>query len=271
MYATRTQWKTRVETPASNSYDYWRNRTANRYTNIWWGNDYMGQFQNYQQVYDYPISIGAGTALPGDYYYQDWNGDGVIDANDDHPIANQGLPLFNYGFTIGAAYKNFDLNMNFQGAAKIYYKYTEVLAEPLSFSDAGTMTKFWDRWHPADPNANLYDPSTQWISGYYSSTGSPLEDGTRAIQNASYLRLKTLELGYTVPNKVLKSLGVKDLRIYFSGYNLLTFTGLRDMDPEHPGGDGGAVTEADPNNHSSVDTYKYPINRTFNIGASIKF
>ena len=264
MYATRTQWRTHTETPKSNEYDQWRNSLQNRYTGIWWGNNYMGQFQNYQQIYSYPVAIGAGTALPGDYYYRDWNGDGVIDGNDDHPIATYGLPLFNYGITLGANYKGFDLSVNFQGAAQIFYRYTEVLAEPLSFGDAGTMTKFLDRWHPADPNANPYDPSTQWISGYYQYTTQAEPSGTRAIENASYLRLKTLDLGYTIPNRVLSKFGVKNLRIYFSGYNILTFTGLRDMDPEHPGGEGGAET-------NSVDTYKYPINKTLNIGASIKF
>lgn len=69
-----------------------------------------------------------------------------------------------------------------------------------------------------------------------------------------------------MPRNWLKKVGVKEFRIYFSGYNLLTFTGLKDMDPEHPGGEGGAVTGT-----NSVDTYKYPINKTYNIGASIKF
>jgi len=108
-------------------------------------------------------------------------------------------------------------------------------------------------------------PATQWVSGYYPTTGSPLADGTRSVENASYIRLKTLELGYTLPKRITMGVGIKELRVYFSGYNLLTFTGLKDMDPEHPGGEGG-TTGGD-----GISTYKYPINRTFNIGASIKF
>lgn len=264
MSATRNRNGDLLETPAGNSYDQWRNRNSNRNTDIWWGKTYLGQFQNYDQIYNYPVAIGAGGTVPGDYYYEDWNGDGVIDANDDHPIANYGMPLFNYGFTLGASWQNLDLSMTFQGAAQVYYRYTETLAEPLSFGDAGTMTQFWDRWHPADPNADIFNPSTVWVPGYYASTGSPIADGTRAIQNASYLRMKTIELGYSLPHSLIKRLSIKDFRIYVSGYNLLTFTGLHDMDPEHPGGEGGAVG-------NSVDTYKYPINKTFNIGASIKF
>jgi TonB-linked SusC/RagA family outer membrane protein len=263
--ATRSQWRSRVESKAGNSYDNWRNRTANRYKDIWWGTTYQGQFQNYNQIYNYPVAIGAGGTVPGDYYYEDWNGDGVINGNDAHPIATYGMPLFNYGITLGGSWKGIDLSMNFQGAAQVYYRYTEALAEPLSFGGGGTMTKFWDRWHPVDPNADIFDPSTQWVKGYYPVTGSPLADGTRAIQNASYIRLKTIEIGYTLPKRLLAGTGVKELRVYFSGYNLLTITGLKDMDPEHPGGEGGAT------DNNTINTYKYPINRTFNLGASIKF
>jgi len=265
MSVTRNQWRDRVESKAGNSYDNWRNRTANRYKDIWWGTDYGGQFQNYNQIYTSPVSIGAGGTVPGDYYYKDWNGDGVINGNDAHPIATYGMPLFNYGITLGASYKGFDLSMNFQGATQVYYKYTEALAEAVPFGDGGTLSKFWDRWHPVNPDADIFDPSTKWVSGYYPTTGSPLADGTRSVENASYVRLKTLELGYTLPKRITTGVGIKELRVYFSGYNLLTLTGLKGMDPEHPGGEGG-TTGGD-----GISTYKYPINRTFNIGASIKF
>lgn len=274
MYATQNMWRTHTQGPAGNQFDNWKNNQNNRYKSLWWGKDYAGQYQNYQQIYDQVIAPKdgrEGSSVPGDYYYKDWNGDGVVDDSDNHPIATYGLPLFNYGISLWASYKGFDLSANFQGAARIWYKYTETVAEPLSFGDSGTMTKFWDRWHPVDPNADMFNPSTQWVSGYYPTTGSPLADGTRSVENASYLRLKTLEVGYTLPRMWLSSIGVKSLRVYFSAYNLLTFTGLKSMDPEHPGGDGGAINAVDPNQHNSVDVYKYPINRTFNIGATIKF
>ena len=78
------------------------------------------------------------------------------------------------------------------------------------------------------------------------------------------MRLKTLELGYTLPNNLFSKAGIKDFRVYFSGYNLLTFTGLKDVDPERPGAAGGAST-------NTVDVYNYPVNKTFTFGASIKF
>jgi hypothetical protein len=78
------------------------------------------------------------------------------------------------------------------------------------------------------------------------------------------MRLKTLELGYTLPKNLLAKAGVDVFRIYFSGYNLLTWTGLEDVDPERPGARGGAST-------NTVDIYNYPVNRTFTFGASITF
>jgi len=268
--ATRTQWRNYMQTPAGNSFLSWQQSLQNRNTGIWWGIGYGGQFQNYQQIYNYPSLgsgiIGGGGNVPGDYYYQDWNGDGVIDGNDNHPIATYGMPLYNYGLTIGVNWNNFDLNVNFQGAAGVYYQYTETLGTPL-YADGGTMTKFWDRWHPLDPNADIFDPNTKWASGYYPITGSPLASNitsTLSVENASYCRLKTLEFGYSIPKKVLTKIGVKDLRLFFNGYNLLTFTGLRNMDPEHPGGAGGPSGDMYSN-------YTYPNNKTYNLGASIKF
>jgi hypothetical protein len=95
--------------------------------------------------------------------------------------------------------------------------------------------------------------------------GSPKAVGTKAVQNASYLRVKTLELGYTIPAAALQKIGVKKLRVYVNSYNLATFTGLKNYDPEHqgpkPGEDFGVA----------LGGYTYPMNRTFNLGANITF
>jgi TonB-linked SusC/RagA family outer membrane protein len=260
--STKSQFVNRVESKAGNSYDNWRNRYSNRNKDIWWGKEYAGQFGSYEQIYNHPTLVSSGT-LPGDYYYQDWNGDGVINDADNHPIATYNMPLINYGFTLGGSWRGLDLTMNFQGAAKVYVQYSEVLAGPLQF-DGGALTQFLDRWRPVDAGADLFNPSTQWFAGYYPSTGSAMAEGTRAVQNASYLRLKTLELGYSLPQQWLKTLKIKNLRIYASAYNLLTWTGLKYTDPEHPGSAGGSSS-------GDIDVYKYPINKTYNIGASIKF
>ena len=76
------------------------------------------------------------------------------------------------------------------------------------------------------------------------------------MQNAAYLRLKTIELGYTLPKVWLTKVGVQNVRVYLSGYNLLTFTGLKYCDPEFPSSNYG---------------YNYPLNKTITLGANIKF
>lgn len=257
----RTEW---LETPASNSYDKWRNRTSGRYNNIWWGTESGGMFTTYDQIRNSNIPQGQG-AVPGDWWIEDWNEDGVIDANDDHPIANLGLPVFNYGISLGASWKNIDLAMDFQGAYGVYVQYAEVLTEALAFGGQNTLTWFMDRWHPKDPNADIFNPNTEWVSGYYPITG---HDGRRTgnnnVQNASYMRLKTMELGYTLPKNILAKVGIQNLRVYVSGYNLLTFTGLRNVDPERPGSQGGASTDY-------IQFYNYPVNRIYTLGASVKF
>ena len=255
----RTDW---LEGVATNQYDYWRNRTSGRYNNIWWGTESGGMFTTYDQIRNFERPMGQGTT-PGDWWIEDWNEDGA--GGDDHPIATTGLPIFNYGINIGASWKNFDLAMDFQGAYGVYVQYAEVLTEALAFGGQNTLTWFMDRWHPEDPAADYFNPNTKWVSGYYPVTG---HDGRRTgdnnVQNASYMRLKTLELGYTLPKNLLSKVGVKNLRVYLSGYNLLTFTGLKNVDPERPGSAGGAST-------NYIDFYNYPVNRTYTIGASIKF
>jgi len=167
---------------------------------------------------------------------------------------------------MGVSWKNFDFAANFQGAYGIYAQYGELLASPLSFGGQNTLSYFLDRWRPADANADYFSPATKWISGYYPVTGHDGRNtGTNLVQNASYMRLKTLEIGYTLPNKLLSKAGIKSLRVYLSGYNLLTFTGLKNVDPERAG--------ADPTTNSVpyVDYYSYPVNKTYSLGVVVKF
>ena len=257
----RTEW---LETPAGNSYDKWRNRSSGRYSNIWWGQESGGMFTSMEDIRTFERPMGQGS-LPGDWWIEDWNEDGVINGGDDHPIASYGLPVFNYGISLGASWKGLDLSLEFQGAHGVYVQYAEVLTEALPFGGQNTLTWFMDRWRPVDPDADYFSSSTEWIPGYYPVTGHDgRRTGTNSVQNASYIRLKTAELGYTLPPKLVSRVGMKNLRVYVSGYNLLTFTGLENVDPERPGASGGASTNA-------IDIYNYPVNRTFTIGASVKF
>jgi len=254
-----------------NEFQQWQASQSGRYQNIWWGPTYAGQFTSYKQIQNYGVNTGGGnnSVIPGDYYYQDTNHDGVIDSKDNTPIATTDIPLYNYGFNISLSYKGFDMNMLLQGAAGVYVQYGEQFAQPLMYQGSA-LTRFLDSWHTVDPNANVFDPNTQWVPGYYPAMGSPIAQGTKAIQNASYLRVKTLEFGYSISPLVLKHIGVKKLRFYINSYNLLTFTGLKNYDPEHQGPN---PTNINNNNGADVSLggYTYPENRTFNLGANVSF
>lgn len=265
--STRTMTRHVEQTQAGNSYENWKNSQQNRYTNIWWGKQYAGQYTSYDQIYNHDVNAGGGNqnVVPGDYYYTDWNNDGVIDAKDESPIAVRDLPMINYGVSIGAGWKGFDLNMLLQGATKFYVQYAEQMATPLMYGRS-SLTQFLDRWHTADPNADVFDPNTVWVPGYYPAMGSPIAEGTRAVQSAAYLRIKSLEIGYTLPVALLHKAGIHSVRIYVNSYNLATFTGLKNSDPEHP----GMVADGADWNYSQGG-YKYPMNRTYSLGASITF
>jgi len=247
-----------------NSMAYWKNGKGSRYNDVWFGTEGDGQYQSYEEISLSSLPTGTNI-LPGDFRYKDWNNDGVIDGNDDHPIAigikdsdgdYPSNPLVFFGLNLSLEYKGFDMNMMFQGTAMTYIAYAEQLATPLAW-DGNALDYLTNRWHPVDPKANPYDPANQWVSGKY-QYGAKAGDvnSTHMIQDGKYIRLKTLELGYSVPQKLLKRIKVKDLRVYTSGYNLLTLTKIEALDPEHPAEDSG---------------YTYPLNKTINFGVNITF
>jgi len=265
--ATKNRWLYHVDTEAGNSMELWRrSNLSGRNKDIWFSWEEGGRFTDYKEIFYHDILGGnySTNTLPGDYWYEDWNGDGVIDGNDLHPVATYNLPVFNYGLTIGADWKGIDVSLNFQGAAGVYSMYNEVFSEVGPFDGGAVLSRYADRWHTVDPDADPWNPYTEWVEGTFPATGHSFTTGSTGIKNASYLRLKTLELGYSLPEKWLKKAAIRNLRIYLSAYNLLTFCGLDGMDPERPGAAGGASTGLSAE-------YNYPNNRTFNIGANIKF
>ena len=267
---TKNRWDTFTATPAGNSFEQWRRASASgRNKDIWFAYEEGGRFQNWDQIRNHNTigaNINSGT-LPGDYWYEDWNGDGVVNANDEHPYATFNLPVINYGFNLGGEWRGLDLSLNFQGAAMVYNEYNEAFDQVGPFGGQNTLHRYVDRWHMADPMADPWHPDTKWIEGEYPATGHFFNNGSTGISNSSYLRLKTLELGYTLPKTWSAKMGVESFRLYFNGYNLLTFCGMDEIDPERPGRRGGA----NDGDAISIMLYNYPVNRTFNIGATIKF
>jgi len=275
---TRTKYLHRETAAANSSYDYWRNNTNNRYTGILWGQDYDGQFSSFSEIWDYAIigttTPGNNNVLPGDLKFVDWNEDGIIDEKDMHPIAivhgsgnlndNTTRPLYSFGFTLNGEWRGFDFNLLFQGATGVWMRVGEQYRRTNLWADASGLAMFDDRWKTAGYDDDPWDPKTVWIPGTHPTINkgniTQYGDNYRSlyeIQNASYLRLKNMEIGYTLPHRLTSKVGIGQLRFFVNGYNLLTFAQIyKGIDPEK----------------SSVNHgYEYPLTQTFNTGINLTF
>lgn len=262
---THTKWLDKEEAKAGNSYLNWRNSNSNRNTNIIWGYELDGQFQSQEEINRSAIEDGQGNRFvkPGDLKYTDVNGDGIIDDWDVVPIAKgnagmqeQSIPEITYGLKIGMSWKNFDLNALFQGATNFSVRLIEHLAAPFPWGRNG-LSHFYDTWHQADFN----DPTSEWIPGKYtparlSGTNPNNLLSPYYIKDATYLRLKNVEIGYTLPGRLVKKAGIQSCRVFANGFNLVTWSKLHYMDPEHP---------------QAYYGYMYPITRNYNLGLSVSF
>lgn len=262
---TRTKTLHYEQAHQGNSYLDWRYNNNDRYNNIWWGYAGNGRIEDWNEIYYNPVYIGRGT-VPGDYEYVDWNGDGWINDLDVHPIANTGsMPRIFFGLTLSAAWRGLDFTMLLQGAGQRYVALREFMYQPL-WADTNALTYFLDRWHPSSPDANPYDPSTEWVRGEYAYTGSsPNAQSDFNVRNAAYLRLKNIELGYSLPDKWMKKINLQGVRFYVSAYNLLTLSGLKYLDPEV-----NISTDFNQNGLAALG-YNYPLNKSVTLGLNIKF
>ena len=253
---TRQKYLTASEKgPWANSYDRWRNdNLTNRYQGVQFGYTSAGRYTSWNDIWSYP-GYKERDILPGDYKYEDWNGDGEINGQDEHPFAFDQTPWLQFSLNAGLQWKNLDFNMLLQGSALGSMEYKEPLHEIWGKNGGGALKQFLDRWHPVDPKADPYDPSTVWTSGHYAYTGRWAKNNSAFNRvSTAYLRLKSIELGYTFPK--LKQIPNASLRIYANAYNLLTFTGVKFVDPEHPDDDLGRM---------------YPLNKTYTLGVSLSF
>ena len=249
----------------NNSLDRYRNSGESRYTDIGWGYKCIGQFTSMDQINSYKVDIdgqGNRTLLPGDLIYQDVNGDGKIDGADQRPIGyGYGTqPNINFGFSIGAAYKGFDMHLDFSGAAG--YTWYQNWESRWAFQGNGNLnTIFKDRWHRADP----FDINSKWIPGKYPANrynpGNGHSDynvqSTFWLHNVRYLRARTLEIGYTLPSHIAKKAGMNRARVYLNAYNLFSIDNLHqfNIDPE----------VIDDN------SLEHPQSRVVNIGCNLTF
>lgn len=178
----------------------------------------------------------------GDYLYADANGDGVYGNDNDREFTGKSaLPKYNYGFGAEVSWNNFDFSMLWAGSAGMYYYKLDVGYNSSKIENGNSIGLdvandhyFYD---PADPG-NQY---TNLNGKYPRLKGSDDVNGqasTRWLYNASFLKLRNLQLGYTIPENVTRKIGIDRLRLFFTGENLLTITPYDFMDPEIGSGMG---------------------------------
>lgn len=217
-----------------------------------YGKKTAGVFQNQAQVDAYVNSKGEKmqpNAVPGDVIFVDIDGDGIITDND-RTMIGKGMPDWTLGFNLSVDYKGFDLSANLQAAiGNDIYDATRRIQLTTINMPSYTL----DRWH-GEGTSNKYPRLAKDLNGNWDSSDLYVKDG-------SFLRMRTLQLGYTLPNQILKKMYLQNLRVFASAENLFTITSYDGSDPEISSG-GTSI---------GIDRGVYPQPRTFSIGANITF
>jgi TonB-linked SusC/RagA family outer membrane protein len=214
--------------------------------NEWFGYKAIGIFANQAEVDSY-AKLNPKTGI-GDLKIEDLNNDGKITAVDRQRLGIS-TPRFPYGFSIELEWKNFDFSCFLQGVGYRETFLSAGAAMPISGSLETAQKRYLDRWH-------LGEDGTTWIPGKYPKMRVGSFNNTFSsfwLQKAAYLRLKNIQLGYSLPASLIDKLNIKRVRFYVSGENLFTFTKLYGFDPEAPDGNGGF----------------YPLSQIANFGINI--
>lgn len=211
------------------------------------GNGYFTSQEEIDNYYPYKFA----SPRVGDFVYKDVNGDGQIDDKDYAPIGySTSVPGLNYGITLGVNFKGFDFNVLFSGLGR-YSKHFDGQGTD-EFTCAGTYFDYHrTAWTPerAASGEKITYPALSTASS------SSTVQNDFFIMNRSFLRLKNIELGYTLPKKALSKAGVKALRIYVAGQNLFVWDNL-------------VITHLDPEQNSGL---AYPITKNVSVGVNINF
>jgi TonB-linked SusC/RagA family outer membrane protein len=225
-----------------NSWDEYRNSVEQRWGGMTWGYQVIGRFKDMDEIRNYPVNIdgqGNTTLLPGDFIYKDVNGDGRITTNLDYrPIgyAEGWAPHLSYGFNFDFNWRGFNLALVFSGASMMTWFQDYELKNPYHAGGNSPAYLLTDRWHREDP----YDPDSKWIPGYYPAVRAGGANHSNYwqsdfwVHNVTYLRLKNIELGYTLPDRVAGKVGASRLRVYVNAANLFSLDNVRryGIDPE---------------------------------------
>lgn len=210
-----------------------------------------GLFKDYDDIRN-SAKQTWGDVMPGDIKYRDVNGDGIVNDKDYVPIGATNRPNLIYGFGFSAQWKGFDVNVLFQGAGKSTFFIDGYTVYPFKDGDWGNIltdvvkSNRWILGENEDPNAKYPRLS-------YGGNNNNYQSSTYWMRNGSYLRLKNLEVGYTIPKSIVNKIRLNNIRIYFMGTNLVTFSSFKLWDPEL-GSSNGQV---------------YPLSKAYTLGLTI--
>lgn len=214
----------------------------------------LGLFKDYDDIRNSPRQDfgSAADIMPGDIKYKDVNGDGIINDNDVVPIGATTRPNLIYGMGLSASWKGFDFNIHFQGAGKSNFFINGFTVYPFQSGEWGNILKDVaesNRWQ-LETNE---DPNAEYPRLSYGGHSNNYRASTYWLRNGAYLRLKTLEMGYTLPKSLTNRLHLSKVRLHIIGQNILTFSSFKMWDPEMGSSDG----------------QKYPLGKTWTFGLNI--
>ena len=212
----------------------------------------LGFYQSVDDIAASPPSRVSGAVIPGDFKFADVNGDGIIDNQDRAPIGYADVPQNVFGIEPNFGYKGFTLSALLQGVTKVNSN--------VFFAGGNYYSGMLNRWTPENAQ------NATWPSIRPRATAAPsYSTNDYLLQDASYLKLRNVEISYAVPAAFAKRLNMETIRVFLTGQNLFTWTKFVGLDPEN--NQGSAVQGsffAGPNN-------AVPVSRTFNLGANIQF
>lgn len=216
-----------------------------------------GIFQNWDEINTHAYQSTA--TAPGDVKFKDLNGDGVINDNDQTHIGSP-FPAFTYGGNFACSYKNLDFSVFLQGShGNEVYNVMEMLT---------STNLYWYNKKVFDTRWTTENPSTEHPRVSSHDKNKNVRSSDRWVQDASYLRIKNIQLGYNIPISVNKNFFIKSCRFYVSAHNLLTFTKYSGLDPEV------GLSNKDWGTSSieiGVDRGNYPQTRIFTTGLNVTF
>lgn len=229
---------------------------------LWRNMGYVAErlFVDDNEAKNSPSQIFSSNGPPpqgGDIKYRDLNGDGKIDAADQTYIGNPIVPQIVYGFGVSGLYKNFDLGLYFTGQAKVSFQIDPSTTSPFIKSSDSHYTgntqllQAYADNHWSEDNQNLYALYPRLGTNGDIITNNR-QSSTWWLRDGSFMRLKNLTFGYNLAKSLSKSIGVKTVRIYFTGENLITWSPFKLWDPEL----GGSA-------------FNYPIQKIYNLGLSV--